>query len=185
VVSRAGVMAGDVYGAGRLPMEPAYSYQFIASRERHVMLREPVGTAALEDTVAPHSASFSKVTIEAGEIEVEPVHLDVAAARTWPLTARITATDANGKRWLLEFPLQHVNLRDKTASFQVETGPVLVPADLIDIPGAAKAGDLQVAFVFFSRLDRVDLLGFGPGPHGRGYRHFGRLEGVRIEVCAT
>ena len=177
------VMAGDVYGKGRLPMEPAFSYQFITSRERHVMLREAVGVPALQDTVAPHAASFSNVAIEADEIEAEAVRLDSTAR--WPLAARITATGAGGARWLLDFPLQHINLRDKPSAFQVETGPVVVPVDLIDIPGAARPGGLQLAYIFFNRLDRVDLLGFGPGVNGRSFRHFARLEEVKIEVCVV
>jgi hypothetical protein len=180
------VMAGDVYGHDRLPMEPAYSYQFIASRDRHVMVREPAGTATLQDTVAPHAASFSDVAITVDEIDVEAVQLEAITAKArWQLTARITATGANGRRWLLDFPVQHLNLRDKPAAFQVETGPVIVPVDLIDIPGAAKPSGLQLAYVFFGRVDRMELLGFGPGPHGRGYRHFTRLEGVKIEVGAA
>jgi hypothetical protein len=179
------VMAGDVYGAGRLPMEPAYSYQFVASRERHVMFREPVGTPALQDTDAPHASSFRDVAIEVREIETQVVQFDAAARTRWPLTARIAATGAGGARWLLEFPMHHINLRDAPAAFQVETGPIVVPAGLIDIAGAAKPGGVQLAFVYFSRLDRVDLLAFGPGPHGRDYRYFARLDGVTIELGAV
>ena len=178
------VMAGDVYGGGRLPMEPAYSYQFIASRDCHVMVREPAGPSTLQDSVAPHAASFSEVAIAADEVDAEVVQLDAASTR-WPLTARITATGADGKRWLLDFPVEHLNLREKPAAFQIETGPIVVPVELIDIPGAVKPGGLQLAYVFFSRLDRVDLLGFGAGPNGRSYRHFTRLEGVNIEVGAV
>ena len=179
------VMAGDVYGQGPLPMEPAYSYQFVASRERHVMFREPVGTPSLQDTDAPHAASFSNVAIEASEVEAEVVHLASGAARRRPLTARIAATGASGARWQLDFPVQHINLRDAPSAFQMETGPIVVPTALIDIAGAAKPGGVQLAFVFFSRLDRADLLAFGPGPNGRGYRHFARLEGLKIELGAV
>jgi len=182
----AGVMAGDVYGSGPLPMDPAYSFQFVASHERHVMFREPVGTAALLDTDAPHVASFSDVAIEVGEIEGEIVDLRSAAAMSrWPLTARLTATGASGARWLLDFPVNHINLREKPEGFQVETGPIVVPADLIDIAGAARPAGVQLAFIFFNQLDRVDLLAFGPGASGRGYRHFSRLDGVMIGVCAA
>jgi hypothetical protein len=33
------VMAGDIFGAGRLPRDPPYMYQLIATRERHSILR--------------------------------------------------------------------------------------------------------------------------------------------------
>jgi hypothetical protein len=180
----AGVLAGDVYGEDRLPVEPAYSFQFITSSERHVMLREPTGTGELQDTDAAHSSSFSNVAIETHEVEAEAVRFGSAASqRGWPLTARVAATGKSGARWLLDFPVNHINRKGR--AFQVETGPVIVPADLIDVAGAAKPGGLQLAFVFFNRLDRVDLLAFGGGVKGRGYAHFGRLDGADIFVTGT
>src|SRR5262245_49068696 len=90
-----GVMAGDVYGQGRLPLKPPYSFQFITSREKHVMLREAVDAASVRDTVAPHADTFRTLAIEAPEIEAELVVPTVARER-WPLATRITATAASG-----------------------------------------------------------------------------------------
>lgn len=180
----AGVMAGDVYGAGRLPLEPPYSFQLIASRDRHVMFREPVGPSALKDTDAPNSASFRQLSIDVPDLDATPLLPDAVSG--WPLTARLSATGKSGARWVLEFPVNHINLRDEPQAFQIETGPVIVPCDLIDIAGAAKPAGLQLAFLFCSRLDRADLLGFGSlASSRRAFALFGRLERVGIDLGAT
>ena len=183
----AGVMAGDVYGQGRLPLQPPYSFQFAASRERHVMFRQSIEASGLQDTDASHSDTFSSIAIDAPEIEAGSVRLDgVAADGRWPLTARLSVDGASGARWSLEFPVGHINLRDEPAAWQIETGPVIVPVDLMDIVGAAKPGGLQLAFLFVNRADRADLLALGPlsgsDAGRRGFAHFARLEGVEVEL---
>lgn len=177
-----GVMAGDVYGRGRLPLQPSYSFQFIASRDKHVMLREAVDAGSFQDTVAPHSGTFSKLAIEAPEIDAGLVAPDAAKER-WPLAARISVAEASGARWTLEFPVGHINVRDNPPAWQVETGPVIVPCELIDIAGAAKPGGLQLAFAFFSRPDQLDLLAFGAlGSGRRAFQHFARLKVAAISL---
>lgn len=180
----AGVMAGDVYGKGRLPLHPAYSFHFAASRDWHVMFRDAVDAAGLQDTVAPNSDSFSSLGIEVPEFDAAALPPEAVRDR-WPLAARIVAAAADGVRWTLEFPLNHLNVRDDASAWQVETGPIVVPCELIDIAGAAKAGGLQRAFVFFNRLDRADLLAFGPfGECRRGFAHAARLGGAEITLLA-
>jgi hypothetical protein len=174
-----GVMAGDVYGQGQLPLQPPYSFQFIASRDKHVMLREAIDTASVQDSVATHSATFSRLIIDAPEIDAEAVPA-AAARERWPLAARISAA-----RWTLEFPVGHINVRDNPPAWQVETGRVIVPCELIDIAGAAKPGGLQLAFAFFSRSDQLDLLAFGAlGSDRRAFQHFARLKGAAISLFA-
>jgi hypothetical protein len=180
------VMAGDVYGQESLPLQPAYSFQFAASRDRHVMFRDAVDAGGPQDSAAPHAESFEVVTIDAPEIDAIAVPFDGLVDQTpWPLTARLVATGPRGRRWTLEFPVNHLNVRVATRTWQVETGPVLVPHDLFEIAGAAATGGLQRAFVFFNRADRVDLLGFGPTGSGRrGFAHTARLEAAEITLFA-
>lgn len=182
----AGVMAGDVYGQGRLPLQPAYSFQLAATSDRHVIFREAVGAPDLPDTDAPHSDSFSTVAIDAPEVAAQTVPVgSLIAQRPWPLTARLTAYGSSGARWTLAFPVNHLNLRAPSA-WQLETGPIIVPCDTIEIGGAAKPGGVQLAFAFAARSDQVDLLGFGPTGDGRrGFAHFARLQGVALTFFAT
>jgi hypothetical protein len=179
-----GVMAGDVYGQGRLPLQPPYSFQVIASREKHVMLREAVDAASVQDTVAPHADTFSRLIIDAPEIDAE-LAAPAAAKERWPLAARVSVAGVSGVRWTLEFPVAHINLRDEPPAWQVETGPIIAPSALIDIAGAAKPGGLQLAFAFFSRPDQLDLLAFGPlGSGRRAFRHFAQLNDAAISLFA-
>jgi hypothetical protein len=180
------VMAGDVYGQGLLPLQPAYAFQFATSRDRHVMFREAVDAANVQDSEQPHGVSFTDVAIDVPEIEGEAVPFDRLIAQSpWPLTARLKAAGPGGVRWTLEFPVHHINLRERPQAWQIETGPVLVPCELLDIAGAAKTGGLQRAFVFFSRADQADLLAFGPvGGGRRGFALGARLERAEVELFA-
>jgi hypothetical protein len=180
----AGVMAGDVYGKGALPLAPAYSFQFATSRHRHVIFREPVGAAQVQDSDAPHSEAFKGLAIDVPEIDVKTVPFDrIVAQSGWPMMARLSAAGTSGGRWVLEFPVSHINLRGQPEAWQVETGPVVVPCDLIDIPGAATTGGLQLAYVFFNRADRADLLAFGSIDSGRrGFAHVARLADTEITL---
>jgi hypothetical protein len=182
----AGVMAGDVYGKVRLPLQPAYSFQFAASRDRHVIFREPVDAADVQDSHGRHSETFEAVAIDIPEIDAAALPPDrLVAQGRWPLTARLSVAKAAGARWILEFPVNHINLRDHGGAWQVETGPIVVPCELTEIPGAARTGGLQLAFVFFNRTDRADLLAFGSlGGGRRGFAHAGKLEDVEIALLA-
>src|SRR5689334_754650 len=52
------VMAGKIFGEDRLPIYPPFSYQLIATRDRHAMVREGEASG-LRDGEANHEASFS------------------------------------------------------------------------------------------------------------------------------
>lgn len=70
-----GVMAGDVYGPDALPLQPPYAYQLIASHARHVMLREAVDAADLQDSAAQHTDTFRKLVVDAPELRPSPFRL--------------------------------------------------------------------------------------------------------------
>ena len=150
------------------------------------MLREAVDAADVRDSDAPHADAFRNVAIDAPQIDTEAVPLDrIVAQGRWPFTALLSAKGLAGKRWALEFPVNHINLRDQGEAWQVETGPVVVPCDLIDIAGAATTGGVQLAYVFFNRAGRADLLAFGlTGEGRRGFAHAARLEGAEIALLA-
>jgi hypothetical protein len=178
------VMAGDVYGAGQLPLDPPYSFQFFASPERHVIVRGFSEGAPKGDSIATNGETFSSLAIHAPKQALRPV---TAADLTpdhlaWPITARAHVQANDGVRWLLDFPILHVNTRrSPQPAFQIETGPLLVPEELLD-PGPAILGGFALAYVFFNRLDRIDLSLFGRSGRGRTYGQFGRLDEVSIEL---
>jgi hypothetical protein len=99
----------------------------------------------------------------------------------WPLTARLYVSKA-GVDHVIDFPVHHLNT--KAGAFQIETGPVLVPASLVQDAKLPVDG-FALAFVFFNRLDRVDLAICGPirqDSNRRAYTYFARWEGMLIEL---
>jgi hypothetical protein len=184
------IMAGDVYGTGKLPLDPPYGFQIVASPQRHVIIRDFEHDLPNRDTSDSNFEVFSDLVINAPPLECGRLDADLLTPKTiaqvWPLTARLHAT-IDGVDHLVDFPVVHINTKQigKPAAFQIETGPVLLPAALIDNP-ALTTGGFALAFVFFNRLDRLDLAIWGPvgaaGTVQRGYVHFARWDGVVIEL---
>lgn len=181
------VMAGDIFGAGRLPRDPPYSYQLIATRTRHAIVREGEAPGA-RDNEADHEAVFSSFDIHAprhAAARVATGGLDAATvAASWPLSARLKLRGQGGALWTLEFPVSHINTQTAgAAAFQVETGPVLIPRETIDLADATVIGGCYLAYVFLNRTSRVDLLAWGPGGHSRrSFSRFARIEGIETEL---
>jgi hypothetical protein len=180
------IMAGDVYGTGKLPLDPPYGFQIIASNERHVIIRDFEGDLSSRDTSNDNFEIFSKIVIDTPLLDTarfSPEETPEAMVQAWPLTARLRASKGAVEH-VVDFPVLHLNTREPGA-FQVETGPVLLPAALIE-DTTLTTGGFALAFVFFNRLDRVDLALWGPASaqHSarRGYVHFARWEGVAIEL---
>jgi hypothetical protein len=181
------VMAGDVYGAGRLPLDPPYSFQIFASPERHVIVRDFPAGPPKGDSVAANGETFSSLVLHAPALAPRPIApadlVPDKLADIWPMTARVHAQGRDGARWLLDFPVGHLNARETPApGFQVETGPVLVPEALVEPGNAMILGGFALAYVFFNRMDRIDLAMFGPCGQGRAFGHFGRLDDVTIAL---
>jgi hypothetical protein len=185
------VMAGNVFGSGRLPKDPPYSFQFLASSRRHAVLRDFGPGTSPGDSAAENGEVFAAVMIETPPLRATRIDVAALAAEKptelWPMTARVTVQKQPGPAWILEFPVNHLNHRKAggVASFQIETGPVLVPEALIEGARVTRAGGFALAYAYFNRSDRVDLALFGPTAmpeRGRGYVHFERLDGLDIEL---
>ena len=184
------ILAGDVYGAGQLPLDPPYGFQIVASPHRHVIIRDFERDLPKRDTADSNFEIFSELVINAPPLEGTRLDPDLLTPKTiagiWPLTARLRST-SGGVEHLLDFPVLHINTKQTgtSAAFQVETGPVLLPAALIEKPALTQSG-FALAYIFFNRFDRVDLAIWGPVDAAvrRGYVHRARLEDTVIELYA-
>ena len=187
------VMAGDVYGIGVLPRTPAYTFQIAADSQSHIIWRDYA--LAQRDTTERNLRAFEHLDIVAPLRDCSVVTLTdiVSSAATLPMTCRISVVDRDGCPWLLEFPIQHLNSRSRAAdtAFQVESGPILVPHTLVEHPEVARAeaarvGGFARAYVFFNRLDQLDLALAGnlagANVGQRGYEHVAHLSGVEIAL---
>ena len=184
------VMAGNVYGSGRLLKEPPYSFQIFASRRQHTILREPgmsTVPAIPADSTSNNDSVFEKLVIDLADTNRAAIDLDrlsdESISASWPVAANVELCGPNGDRWVLDFPVNHVNVAtiDGKPAFQVETGPILVPASLLSPNAPASvAGGFAIGYVFFNRTDVVDLALWGSreidNVAGREFRHYERLK---------
>ena len=178
------VMAGTIFGTDRLPIEPPFSYQLVATGGRHAMVREGEASGR-SDSEADHGATFSSFEIHAPRHAKERLETGALASgavtQQWPLSVRLKARGQRGDLWNLEFPLSHISTR--AAEFQMETGPVLIPRDLIEIPDASIVAGCYLAYIFLNKASQVDLLAFGPGGNQRrSFVHFARIGGIETEI---
>ena len=181
------VMAGKIFGTDRLPIEPAFSYQLVATRDRHAVVREGEASER-RDSEADHGVTFSSFEIHAPRHAAKQLEIGAldsgAVAQQWPLSVRLKARGQRGEFWNLEFPLSHISTR--AAEFQIETGPVLISRDLIEIPDASIVAGCYLAYIFLNKASQVDLLAFGPkGNQRRGFVHFARIGGIETEILAA
>jgi hypothetical protein len=182
------IMAGDVYGAGMLPLDPPYGFQIAASAQRHLIMRDFESGLPNRDSSDSNLDLFSQLVIDAPRLQCRRLDPALVTPHSivgiWPLTARLHAV-RDGVEHLVDFPVLHVNTRQngKPAAFQVETGPVLLPEALIEDPALVRGG-FALAYVFFNRLDRLDLAVCAPAgaPPRWGYVHSARCEDIAIEL---
>ncbi|MFZ2157237.1 MAG: hypothetical protein WAV72_14105 [Bradyrhizobium sp.] len=184
------VMAGDVYGKGRLLKEPPYSFQIFASRQQHTVVREPgisIRLAVPADSTASNESVFEELAIHIAAANRNALDLDKlsdeAVSASWPLIANVELCRPNGDRWVLNFPVNHINIAaiDGKNAFQVETGPILIPHSLISPTSPASVmGGFAIGYVFFNQSDRIDLALWGPreinNVSSREFRHYERLD---------
>lgn len=86
-----------------------------------------------------------------------------ATASNAPLIARTEMRDpARKERYVLEYPIKTMNFRPETPSFQVDTGPLLVP----DFTSQEKSviDRLEMAHIAYNRLDRAEFILRRPTP---------------------
>jgi len=86
-----------------------------------------------------------------------------ATATKSPLVGRTRIDDPNGQvSWILEYPIKTMNFMPKTNSFQVDTGPILVPD--YESKADRPINRLEMAYVAYNRLDRAEFILRRPTP---------------------
>jgi hypothetical protein len=92
-----------------------------------------------------------------------PAEIVEATAANLPLTARTHLDDpSRSVQYVLQYPIKTMNFQPKSSSFQVDTGPLLVP----DLSATAdRAIDrLELAHIAYNRLDRAEFIVRRPTP---------------------
>jgi hypothetical protein len=80
-----------------------------------------------------------------------------ATATKTPLVGRTQIEDPNGQvSYILEYPIKTMNFMPKTNSFQVDTGPILVPD--YESKADRPINRLEMAYIAYNRLDRAEFI---------------------------
>jgi hypothetical protein len=73
------------------------------------------------------------------------------------LTARTELVDAeSGRRACLEYPIKTMNLRQEPPSFQVDSGPLILPDFKASVPRAIEC--FEMAYVVYHTLDKAEFI---------------------------
>lgn len=88
------VMAGEIFGAGHLPHDPPYSYQLVATQERHAIVRES-DAPAIEDSEADNEAAFSSFHVYAPRRSAKSIETgglnSATLAQLWSISVRLSS----------------------------------------------------------------------------------------------
>ena len=155
-----------VYAEDRLFQIPSREYRCVYSRSRE----RSVGRRILWDGKRSSSSPAEGWSLE---IDVQlfsetgvhefPADICAATARNVPLNGRTEIQHPNKDyRCLLEYPIKTMNFRPETPSFQVDTGPLILP----DFSSTAEhfIDRLEMAHIAYNRLDRAEFIVRRPTP---------------------
>ncbi len=152
------VFAGNVYGNGKLIIEPPYGFSAAFSETTYRIFRDPAFGSVREDSAGNHSNIFDQIHFSIVKVAVEELnknklvdHLLLPAQ----LLARIELAETEElSAGTLELPARHVNVRPTDGCFQVETGPVLIA-----LRGSGKEEErLRRVYIAFSENDEASLI---------------------------
>ena len=77
----------------------------------------------IDDSAADNGEIFTQLTIDAPALAAPRIDLD-RASTAWPLTARLRVAGGDGARWLLDFPVNHINhARNRRAPTRFRSKP--------------------------------------------------------------
>ncbi len=86
-----------------------------------------------------------------------PAEIVKATGENLPLVGRTRLDDPDGNRhYVLEYPIKTMNFQPVTNSFQVDTGPLLIPD--FDSQAESVINRLAMAHVAYNRLDRAEFI---------------------------
>ena len=86
-----------------------------------------------------------------------PAEIVEATAANLPLIARTYLDDpARALQYVLQYPVKTMNFQPKSNSFQVDTGPLLVPD--FSAPDERAIDCLEMAHIAYNRLDRAEFI---------------------------
>lgn len=157
-----------VYAEDRLFQIPSAEYRNAYSLTRERSFGRRITTDGKVQRGRPVADVFRSLKIDVRTFRrthalVSPGEIVQATANNEPLVARTHIESSDGRfRYVMEYPIKTMNFQPKTSSFQVDTGPILMP----DLKNKAKEAidRLEMAHVAYNRLDRAEFIVRRPTP---------------------
>jgi hypothetical protein len=151
-----------VYAEDRLFQLPSREYRNIYSLSQQRGMSHSITDTGERSRGGPVSPTFRSLAIDVRTF-AQTRRLSTAAdivkatAKNVPLVGRTAIEDPDGAvRYILEYPIQTMNFQPKTNSFQVDTGPLLVPDFKANEPQTIDR--LEMAHIAYNRLDRAEFI---------------------------
>ena len=162
-----GVMAGNVYAQDILAKLPSYSYHIAASKYSYHIFRNSHGPFDCYDSIGSNQERFSELRLEIQPAvtrsicSIEEIKAKTLAGSIFQASLSV---EWDCHRIDVHFPVNHINVHSTQDSFQIETGPVLVPnaGPLGDGNRDWKERKLNLAYVFFNCWNKAEFLLWQP-----------------------
>jgi hypothetical protein len=157
-----------VYAEDRLFQIPSREYRNIYSLTQQRSMSRGLTFEGDRSHGHPVSDQFLSLQIDVRTFRHTRVHdtpgqINEATAANLPLVGLTTLRDPERRqRYVLEYPIKTMNFRPENASFQVDTGPLLVPD--FDAPEPEAIDRLELAHIAYNRLDRAEFILRRPTP---------------------
>ena len=157
-----------VYAKDRLFQVPSAEFSNIYSKSQLRTMSEHLTTDGKPTSGHDTSGRFNFLTFDVNPHQhtrqpKSPKAIVKATQRKAPLAGRTQLEDPNGQfTYVLEYPIKTMNFMPKTDSFQVDTGPLLVP----DFKSNADSpiDRLAMAHIAYNQLDRAEFILRRPTP---------------------
>lgn len=149
----AGVFAGRIFAEHPLVDTNTYFYQFAVS-DNHQYKIFRTGINAVGDTSEEIEKRFKAVNIMCPWIDLAQVKLQPNFMHALSMIVKVTTQMSDGRAELF-FPIKHANFcHQHQFQFQVETGPILLPDNLLD----TGIENLTIGYAYFNSFDQLTWL---------------------------
>lgn len=157
-----------VYAEDRLFQQPSGEYRRIFSLKDDRSMGRRLTVQGAPAHGRPVKDTFRSLTIDIktfAQTRALQTTAEICAgtASNLPLVARTEIRDPQRKeRYILEYPIKTMNFQPATPSFQVDTGPLLVPD--FNAMATATIDRLEMAHIAYNRPDRAEFILRRPTP---------------------
>ncbi|MBG88533.1 MAG: hypothetical protein CMO80_16755 [Verrucomicrobiales bacterium] len=157
-----------VYAEDRLFQKPSAEFRNIYSATEHRPMTRRIIADAKPARGRTTTTRYHFLTFDVnphGQTRMLPTAKEIVevSGTKVPLVGRTRIDDPKGQvSWIMEYPIKTMNFMPKTNSFQVDTGPILVPDH--ESKADEPINRLEMAYVAYNRLDRAEFILRRPTP---------------------